>query len=80
MNQELVITYKDLFHLVSLAKGQYLLLPNDLHISDVRVEENDYKHIALANAVIMWLNNKNALNKIARFDYTDKSCQYEEQE
>ncbi len=79
-NDEISITAKDLFLIISLAKDQYKLLPNGLHISGKLVEENDFKHIALANAVIMWLNRNGALKKLAKFDYTDHSAQYEESE
>ena len=78
--EDLLISFKDLNHLVSLAKNEYKGLRSDLHISDKKVDESDYKHISLASAVIMWLNQRGLLKKLARFDYTDNSCQYEELE
>lgn len=68
----------DLAYIVSNAKDQYLALPADLHISNKKVEEKDFKHISLASAVIMWLNQKNLLKRLAAFDITDHSCQFEE--
>jgi hypothetical protein len=78
--KELIITFKDLFYVISSAKEQYHKLHPDLHISNKKIEENDLKHISLANALIMWLNGKNLLKRLARFDFTDESCQYEEME
>ena len=78
--EQAVITFRDLFLMISNAKSQYLALPLDLHISNKKVEEVDFKHIALANALIMWLNGNSLLKKLARFDYTDNSNQYEELE
>jgi hypothetical protein len=77
---DLLITSKDLFHIKSLAKGQFHELRGDLQISNKRVEEEDLVHISLANAVIMWLNGRGVLKKVARFDCTDDSFEYEESE
>lgn len=76
--QDFLISFKDLAHLVSLAKGEHRELRADIHISSKKVDESDFKHISLASAVIMWLNSKNLLKRIAKFDYTDQSYQYEE--
>jgi uncharacterized protein YydD (DUF2326 family) len=78
--EDLLITASDLFFLISSAKDQYRHLRADLHISNKRVEESDFKHISLANAVILWLNSKNLLKRLASFDFTDLSSQYEESE
>jgi hypothetical protein len=78
--KEVLITARDLIHIVSLAKTEYTKLRGDLHISEKRVEESDFVHIALANVLIMWLNNKDCLKKLAKFDYTDQSAQFEEME
>ena len=75
---EVLIGPKDLFHMISVAKGEYGHLPADLHLSNKRVDENDFKHISLASAVIMWLNGKNLLKKAVRFDFTDLSSEFEE--
>jgi hypothetical protein len=79
-SEDFLITFKDLFSLVSVAKSQYLLLKANLSISNQKVEEVDFKHIALANSLIMWLNNKGLLKQIVKFDMTDDSCWYEEEE
>jgi hypothetical protein len=76
--EEFLISAKDLAFIVAQAKTEYVHLPGDLHISNQKVEEKDFKHISLANAVIMWLNSKGLLNKLVKFDYTDQSSQYEE--
>lgn len=75
--EDLFIGHNDLFLIISSAKQKYLALPANLFISNKIVEENDFKHIALANAVIMWLNSKNLLKRLVGFDYTDKQYQYE---
>jgi hypothetical protein len=72
------ITSKDLFHIISLAKSEYPKLVGDLHLSNKKVEECDFKHISLATAVILWLNGNKLLKRLVRFDFTDNSCQYEE--
>lgn len=74
---EEVITFNDLFHLISMAKDQYHRLPIGLHISNKEIEQKHYVHISLANALIMWLNEKGLMKRLASFDYTDKSTQYE---
>ena len=78
--EEVLITASDLFFLISSAKSEYRGLRADLYVSNKRVEESDFKHISLANAVIMWLNSKNLLKRVAKFDFTDLSSQYEESE
>lgn len=75
--QDALLSYKDLFLIIDSAKQNYLNLSPDLHISNKKVEENDFKHIALANAVIVWLSSKSLLKRLAKFDFTDSSCQYE---
>lgn len=77
---DFLISAKDLFYLVSLAKNEFSHLRADLYISNKRVEENDFKHIALANALIMWLNGNKILKNLVKFDFTDTSAQYEETE
>jgi len=72
-----LITAKEFLHIMSLTKDQYHLLPLNLHISDKPVEEKDLKHISFANALLMWLNGNSILKKLVKFDYTDKSAQYE---
>ena len=74
------ISIQDLYFIVSQAKSEFVRLPADLHISRKRVEESDLKHISLAKAVIGWLNSKQLLKKIADFDITDHSYEYEESE
>lgn len=77
---DVLITDKDLFYIKSLANNEYKKLPNETQLSNKPVEQKDLVHIALANAIIMWLNGKNLLKQLARFDHTDSSCQYEETE
>ncbi len=75
-----LITFKDLFYIVSLAKGQYHSLPSNPHLSGKEVKEGDLKHISLANAVIMWLNSNRLLKKLAVFDFTDSGYEFEQTE
>ena len=72
------ITDKDLFHIISMAKDQYLALPADLHISNKKVREDDFKHISLASAVVVWLNSKNLLKRLAGFEFTDHAYDFED--
>lgn len=77
---DILISLKDLFHIVSVAKNEYFNLRADLYVSNKRVEENDFKHIALANSLIMWLNGHRLLKQLVKFDLTDTSSQYEQTE
>jgi hypothetical protein len=74
------IKAKDLFSIVSMSKQEIVRLPSNLHISDQKVEECDYRHIAVANSLIVWLNKNNALKELVEFDFTDHSCDYESNE
>ena len=78
VKEDTLITDKDFKDLISLANGQYARLPLDLHISNIKVEDAHIRLICLANALIMWLNGKSLLKRLAKFDFTDMSCQYEE--
>lgn len=78
--EPLKITLNDLFLIKSAANAEYQRLPTNLHISNKAVESSDLVHIALANALIMWLNGKHVLKKLAGFDYTDLSAEYESME
>lgn len=75
-----LLSNRDLHDIISMAKKEYLSLPHDLHISNKVVEPTDFKHIALVNAAIMVFNSKNLMKNVAKFDYTDKSGDYEETE
>lgn len=76
--EEVLITFKDLFYIISKTNDEFRNLPADMHITSKKIEECDFVHIALANTIIMWLNSKNLLKQVAKFDYTDQSAQYEE--
>jgi hypothetical protein len=76
--QDALITSKDFSDIKDLTNREYQFLLPDTHISNKRVEERDLVHISLANAVIMWLNGRNLLKKLVKFDFTDSSYQYEE--
>jgi len=75
---EVLMTSKDLFNIISFAKDKYHQIPQNAHISGEEVKESHHVHISIANAMIMWLNGNGLLKNIASFDYTDSSCQYEE--
>jgi hypothetical protein len=77
---DLMITSRELFGLISSAKEEYLRLPSNMHISNKEVEPNYYVHIAVANAMIMWLNGNGLLKQLAKFDYTDEASKYEAME
>jgi hypothetical protein len=79
-SKHVLINKKDFFNIMSIAKGEYLYLNGNIHISGEKIEEKYLVHISIANAVIVWLNNSRLLKKLAVFDYTDHSCDYEEME
>jgi hypothetical protein len=73
-----IASYEDLLAILSMAKDQYLALPADLHISKKKIREEDYKHIAIVNSVIVWLNGNRLLKRLATFNVTDHSCDFED--
>jgi hypothetical protein len=75
-----IIGATDLFRIVSMAKDMYVLLPSEPYIENKKVEEVDFKHIALVKATVMWLNGKSLLKRLADFEFTDHGYQYEENE
>lgn len=77
-SKHILINKKDFFNILSIAKGEYLYLSGNIHISGEKIEEKYLVHISIANAVIVWLNNSRLLKRLAVFDYTDHSCDYEE--
>lgn len=75
--QEVLITSKDLHYLKSLANSEYKSLSHNTYLSKKKVEERDFVHISVANALLMWLNSGNLLKNLVRFDFTDNSNEYE---
>lgn len=80
VKEDIAIVHKDFMDVVSLANMEYRHLPLDLHISSIKVEDAHIRLICLANALIVWLNGKNLLKRLPKFDFTDMSAQYEENE
>jgi hypothetical protein len=78
--KDVLIGPKDLVQIVSTAKSQHVFLPANLYISNKKVEEEDFRYISLANSLILWLNGKELLKKLVRFDITDLSNEFEETE
>ena len=78
--EEVLITHKDFYLIKSVAVDQYRHLSGDTRISNKDMEYRDLANISLANAVITWLNGKGLLKTLARFDFTDHSCEFEESE
>jgi hypothetical protein len=76
--EDVLIQAKDFLNLIAMARKEFLRLNGDLHISNKKVEQKDLVHISVANSLIVWLNGKNLLKKLVKFDYTDHSCDYEE--
>jgi phage anti-repressor protein len=76
--QEVLITAKDLHYIISSAVKQFTQLPNEIYISNKKVDEKDFSKIAIANSMILWFNQKNLLNKTVSFDFTDKSLEFDE--
>lgn len=75
---DVLITFKDLSHIKSVAMDNYNDIPMNLQISNKKVEQKDFVHISLASSLISWLNNKQLLKNLVRFDYTDDSAEFEE--
>ena len=78
--KDLLITAKDLFDIKGLAKDVYKNIPTNLHISNKKLDEDDFVHYSLANALILWLNKNKALNTNVSFDITDHSGDFEGEE
>lgn len=76
--QEVVISSKDFFRIKDLAHNKYQELPANVYLSNQKMEERDFVHISIAQSLIMWLNSKNLLKRLAKFDFTDNSCEFEE--
>ena len=75
--EDVLITNKDLFFIKDLTHTVYKGLRAELKISQQPVEQKDFVHISLASAVIMWLNSRGLLKRVAKFDFTDDSFGYE---
>lgn len=75
--ENILITHKDYKNLLSLAKDEWVKLPKELRISNKETDDKDLVRFSLANALIMWLNNKNVLKRLVRFDFTDHSNEYD---
>jgi hypothetical protein len=73
-----LINSQDLFDIVSNAKREMVNLPGNLHLSNKKVEESNFRNICVASATIMWLNGRQLLKNNVNFDYTDHSCEYEQ--
>jgi len=77
---DVLINYKDLSYIKSVANNFYRELRGDTRISNKQIEEKDFSIISLANATIMWLNQKQVLKNLVKFDIKDHSVEYEETE
>lgn len=75
---EETITFNDMFNIVSMAKDEYLNLSHPLHISRTKIEEKFFVHISLAQSLIVWLNSKKLLKRLASFEFTDHSTDFED--
>jgi hypothetical protein len=74
---EVLVTAKDLFLIKSMAVGEYGKLSKNVRVSDRDIEQKDFVHVSLANALFLWLNSKGLLKRLVKFDYTDDSSEYE---
>jgi hypothetical protein len=77
---DVLINHKDLNYIKSIANNFYQQLRSDTRISNKQVEEKDFSSISIAKATIMWLNQKQLLKNLAKFEFTDHSNEYEEME
>ena len=75
--EETLIKMKDLRLIQSVAIREYNNFSGSIYLTQTKMEQKDLVHIALANSLIMWLNNKGLLKNLVRFDYTDDSSDYE---
>lgn len=66
------ITYEDMQLMISVAKTKWVDIPTPLKISKKTCIENEPAHVAMVEAVIMYLNNKGLLNTFVKMDYDGK--------
>lgn len=78
--KDVLITSKDLFSIKSVAVSEYGRLPNPTLLTNIPVEQKDLAHIALINSFVMWLNSRNLLTTLVRFDHTDDTSNFEGEE
>ena len=70
-NDEL-IEFKDFESMVSVAKQNYFRLDSQIFMSNKKVEENYFVYLCFVEAFTAWLNGKNLLKRLPKFDFTDK--------
>jgi hypothetical protein len=67
-----LINFRDFENMVGTAKTNYVRTGNDIFISNKRVEENYLTYLCFLEAFTSWLNQKNLLKRLPKFDFTDK--------
>jgi len=67
-----MVKFSDFDSIVSIAKENYSRLGTEIFISNKKVEENYLTYLCFLEAFTSWLNRKNLLKRLARFDFTDK--------
>jgi hypothetical protein len=70
--KDTLIKYDDFENMVSIAKQNYVRLGTEVFLSNKKVEENYFVYLCFLEAFTSWLNEKNLLKRLARFDFTDK--------
>lgn len=75
-----IINSKALFNIISDAKQNMANLKLPMEVSGIKMEECDFRAIAVIEALTMYLNRNKLLKNLVEIDYTDTSCQYESNE
>lgn len=70
-NLEHVVNYRDYFNILSRAKTLYTKISLPVRLSRKELEPNDSVHITTMESFVMYLNEKNLLKKLVKFDYTE---------
>lgn len=67
-----IVNFTDFFRIVGDAKTNFIRMRMPIHISRKRIEGQDNSHVALLEAFVGYLNNKEVLKKLVKFDYTEE--------
>lgn len=76
-NEPIVFGYSDLSLVRSMASSYYVDMKLDKNLSGTKLEKQENSHLALANAVFMWLNKEQNLKRNVLFDFVDDTYEFE---
>lgn len=74
-----LITKSDLHEIISNAKDNMAKFSLPLYITGKEVEQKEVVALAVLESVLMHLNNRNLLSNLVSIDYTDPTCDHEQE-